>query len=395
MPKNNFDWVFFGSIPYDHLLRGRPGALIDELKRRGFHVYYLELPSPSLFHYFREEMTRRRSFFRFLFPSVQNFPGLTVLYQPPIFPASRYETETIRRFNRWRYARRITKVLKPLLAKRGLPTIAFIITPWWYEILERLCEDLNFNLTIYDCIDDLRVLCSEKQLPYFLKLQKKLVARADLTLISAQRLRSDIIKLYPDARIEFLPNGVDFDFFFQNGKNAPPPLDLAKIPRPIVGFVGALFFWIDTKLIFAAAQAFPHASFVLIGPVKGLDIPQRENIYFLGPRPYSQIPAYINNFDCCLIPFISHPLSERVDPIKVYEYLSLGKPVIACNLPELARMKELVYLAKDKRSFVELIGQALNEKDENLKAKRIEYAKKNSWEVRVSQLLSIVEKELE
>ncbi|MEO0097987.1 MAG: glycosyltransferase [candidate division WOR-3 bacterium] len=395
MLHSDFDWAFFGAVPHDHLLRGRTGALVDELRRRDFFIYYFEIPPASVLQYFKDKLSHRRGFFNFLFPRLRILPNLAIFPQPPIFPAARYETDSIRKFNQKRQVKRILKNLQPLWAKRKKPVVALVVTPWWYEIVETIHQKLPFTLIIYDCIDDLRVFCKEKQLGYYSKLQRKLVAKADLILISAQKLKEDIINLKPEAKIAFLPNGVDFDFFYQNGWNAPPPPDLEKLPRPIIGFVGSLFSWIDTNLIFAAAKSFPQASVVLVGPMRDIRIPKLPNIHLLGPKPYSLIPAYINNFDVCLIPFIADPLSDKVDPIKVYEYLSLGKPVVACNLQELEKTKELIYLSNNEKDFIRSIAEALKEtKDDDLKERRIKYAQENSWKIRVSELLTIVGKEL-
>ncbi len=395
MRNSNFDWAFFGAVPHDHLLRGRTGALVDELRRRDFLIYYFEIPPASVLQYFKDKISHKRGFFNFLFPRIRTLPNLTVFPQPPIFPAARYENDALRRFNQKRQVKRILKNLRPLWAKRKKPVVALVVTPWWYEIVEKIHQKLPFALIIYDCIDDLRVFCKEKQLGYYSKLQRKLVAKADLILISAQKLKGDIINLKPDAKIAFLPNGVDFDFFIKNGVNAPPPSDLEKLPRPVIGFVGSLFSWIDTNLILATAKSFPQASVVLVGPMRDIKIPKLPNIHLLGPKPYSLIPAYVNNFDVCLIPFIADPLSDKVDPIKVYEYLNLGKPVVACNLPELEKMKDLIYLTNNEKDFIQSIAEALKKpEDKDLKEKRIKYAQENSWAVRVSKLLAIVEGEL-
>jgi glycosyltransferase involved in cell wall biosynthesis len=394
MRQQGFDWVFFGAVPHDHLLRGRTGALVDALQKRDFFIYYLEIPPASILQYFKDRISHKRGFFNFLFPRVRTLPNRTILSQSPIFPAARFETDLIRRFNQSRQCKKLIKNLYPLAKRRRRSLVALVVTPWWYEIVERLNQRLNFRLIIYDCIDDIRVFCREKQLGYYLELQRKLVKKSDLILISAQRLRDDIIEIRPDASIEYLPNGVDFDFFFRNGFNAPLPPDLEKIPRPIIGFVGSLFSWIDVNLIVSTAQSFPKASIVLIGPIREIEIPHLPNIYLLGPRPYSLIPGYVNHFDVCLIPFLAGSISDKVDPIKVYEYLSLGKPVVACHLPELEKMQDLIYLTDNEKDFIAGIEKALRENDEDLKRRRMEYAQKNSWEVRVSQLLEIVGKRL-
>ena len=87
-------------------------------------------------------------------------------------------------------------------------------------------------------------------------------------------------------------------------------------------------------------------------------------------------------------------MSEKVDPVKVYEYLSLGKPVVAINLPELGKIRHLVYLAKNDKEFIELVNQALHDNNQQLKLKRVEYTQQNSWEKRITRLLEVISYEL-
>uniref|UniRef100_A0A7C3UPD5 Glycosyltransferase family 1 protein n=1 Tax=candidate division WOR-3 bacterium TaxID=2052148 RepID=A0A7C3UPD5_UNCW3 len=394
MRNREFDWIIFGTVPYHHLLRGRVGALIDELRERGFFLYYLPFPPGSVCQYFRGAISPKKGFCRFLFPKPQTLSNLKIFWQPPVIPSLRYETDLTRRIYQDLIFKRILKTLYPFIERRKRGLVGLIVTPWWYEVAAKIHRRVNFLLRIYDCIDDLRIFCNENQYGYYSQLQRKLVKDSDLILISAQRLREDIIRIRPDAPIEYLPNGVDFDLFIKNGLNASPPPDLEKLPRPIIGFVGALSPWIDINLIVSTAQSFPKASIVLIGPIHEIEIPHLPNIYLLGPRPYSLIPGYVNHFDVCLIPFLAGSISDKVDPIKVYEYLSLGKPVVACHLPELEKMQDLIYLTDNEKDFIAGIEKALRENDEDLKRRRMEYAQKNSWEVRVSQLLEIVGKRL-
>uniref|UniRef100_A0A7C3UPM7 Glycosyltransferase n=1 Tax=candidate division WOR-3 bacterium TaxID=2052148 RepID=A0A7C3UPM7_UNCW3 len=394
MLRKRFDWLIFGPLPYEHLFRSRARALVEELRKKGFFLYYLDFPPASFFQYFKDRISYKGGLLNFLFPKMRNLPGLTNLPQPPIFPALRYETDLTRKVYQSFLTRRILKLFSPIARRRNRPVIGFLSLPWWFEIAAKIDRVLGFHLLIYDCADDIRVFCNERQFPYYYRLHKCLIEKADLILISAERLRKDIARIRPDAPIKYLPNGVDFDFFVKNGLNASPPPDLEKLPRPIIGFVGALFPWIDINLIVSTAQSFPKASIVLIGLTHGIKIPSLSNLHLLGPRPYLVIPAYINNFDVCLIPFVAGSIADKVDPLKVYEYLTLGKPVVACHLPELEKMRDLIYLTDNEKDFIDGIRMALAEKDEGLKEKRMEYARENSWGMRVEKLLAIIEDKL-
>jgi len=382
-----FDFAIFSAVSHNHLLRGRTGALVDNLCQRGFFIYYFEMPPASVLQYFKDPIAHQRGLLNFLFPKPMASANSIIYYYSPVFPASRFETGLIKRYNQQRVYQSIQSNYLPVVRERNRPIIALVETPWWYGIIKRI----NFSLLCYDCIDDIRVFCSEKQLKYFLELQRKLIEKSDLIFISAKKLENDIISVRPKASIEFLPNGVDADYFSAKGSNIPIPPKFKNLPRPIIGFVGTLYYWIDTQILENMARTFTNSSIVLVGPVKNIKIPMLPNIHLLPPIPYSSVPEYISAFDVCVIPFIADSLSEKVDPIKVYEYLSLGKPVVAINLPELEKVRELIYLAKDKYDFINCIKRALEENDLKLRERRMAYARQNSWAIRVEQLIGTVE----
>lgn len=381
-------FAFFPVVPYDYLLWGRTAALVDHLRKRGFTVYFFDMPPASPLSYFKDKITYHRGIRNFLFPKPRALHNLMIFPQPPILPASRFETGFLRYYNRERQAQRILKKYLPLT--KGKRIVAVIETPWWYDIIKKL----EFSLLCYDCSDDLRVFCKDKQLEYFTTLQENLVKKSDLVFISAQRLKTDMTDIRADVPIEYLPNGVDTDMFLNKGTNAPVPLKLTGLPHPIIGFVGALYSWINIELIKKMANAFPNCSIVLVGPVEDIKIPHLPNIHFIGREPYSIIPEYVNAFDVCIAPFKDDSLSEKVDPVKVYEYLTLGKPVVAINLPELGKISDLIYLAKDENDFISLVNRALQENDNKLKLKRMAYAIKNSWKNRVTRFLEVVTSQL-
>ncbi len=383
-----FVFAVFPVVPYDYLLWGRTAAFVEHLRKRGFTVYFFDMPPASPLLYLKDRVTYNRGLKEFLFPKPRTLDNLTIFPQPPIFPASRFETGVLRKFNRAKQARRIIKNYLPSIKSENI--VALVETPWWFDII----KDIKFTLLCYDCSDDLRVFCKPKQYKYFTSLQKELVNKSDLVFISAQRLKSDIADIRTDVPIENLPNGVDTEMFIEKGTNASTPAEMKELPHPIIGFVGAFYSWINSELIEKTAKAFPNCSVVLVGPLENNKIPRLPNIHFIGRKPYSIIPEYINAFDICIAPFRDDPLSEKVDPVKVYEYLSLGKPVVAINLPELGKIRHLVYLAKNDKEFIELVNQALHDNNQQLKLKRVEYTQQNSWEKRITRLLEVISYEL-
>jgi len=113
-----------------------------------------------------------------------------------------------------------------------------------------------------------------------------------------------------------------------------------------------------------------------------------KNVHFLGERPYSELPKYLHGFDVCLIPFKNVPLIEATHPVKIYEYLAAGKPVVATKMLELLPIKDLCYIANTHEEFLSMLEQALQEKSQDLIEKRIAYASKNTWTSRFESLYS-------
>ncbi len=117
-------------------------------------------------------------------------------------------------------------------------------------------------------------------------------------------------------------------------------------------------------MIASAAFLRPDYEFVLIGQVHEVDATQLrvlENVHLLGEKHYRELPGYLQDFDVCLIPFRINTLTRAVDPVKLYEYLSQGKPVVATRLPELVPLEELLYLTEGVDDFVSCLDRAISE----------------------------------
>ena len=187
-----------------------------------------------------------------------------------------------------------------------------------------------------------------------------------------------------------MPNGTDFEHFHR----LPPNNLLREVPKPVIGYYGAIAEWFDTDIVEYIASERPEWSLVLIGHTFGSDVqslkPYR-NIRLLGEKPYSELPKFLSGFDVGIIPFRINDLTLSTNPVKFYEFMSSGKPVVATRLPELLPFADYLYLAGTKEDFLEKIEAALQEKDESLTRKRIEFARENDWEARVKQISVHVE----
>ena len=240
---------------------------------------------------------------------------------------------------------------------------------------------------MYDCLDDFAAFHPDGA--RIAETEARLATRADVVFASAEVLEERMRRL--NARTVRLPNGADGDHFAPGRAAAlPVPSDVAHIPRPVLGYVGEMARWFDAELVQALARHDPSWQIVLIGPVHGDGIaPLRElpNVHYLGPRPYRDLPAYLHRFDVCLLPFRVDRLTAAVDPVKLYEYLAAGKPVVSTPLPEASRRGDVVTVA-DRAAFPAAVATALRQAaDPAGVARRVAVARENSWDRRVADAL--------
>lgn len=177
------------------------------------------------------------------------------------------------------------------------------------------------------------------------------------------------------------------------------PDELKLIKEPIIGFFGAISkYKINFDLIEYIAKNQPEWSIVLIGTFgegeKSADISKLEqidNIHFLGPKPYEVLPNYLKGFNVCILPNVINEYTKNMFPMKFFEYLASGKPVVSTSLPSLKDFVEYCYFAVNNSEFTEFIRKAISETNNNeIRQKRIELAKMNTWEKRINDMSEII-----
>jgi len=251
--------------------------------------------------------------------------------------------------------------------------------PFWIDLVLRLRERYGWKI-LFDCMDEqmgLTLLNAD-----LAPREGELVQKANLLIVSSQKLWE---KYSGKANLAMLlPNATDFQHFNQ------PKTErfLEHLAHPIIGYYGAIMDWLDAETLSEVAVSRPDWNFVLIG---NLDtdvgrLSNLPNVHFLGEQPYSRLPAYLQAFDVCLIPFKLTPIIEATNPVKFYEYLSAGKPVVSSRLPDLATLTDLFYPAGDASEFANQIENALHEDALTMRPKRIEWASRQTWQHRFELL---------
>lgn len=246
---------------------------------------------------------------------------------------------------------------------------------------------LAWSTLVYHCADDYAHMRGfPSTLP---ELEAELCQRADLVVTTSETLCRARRRWNP--RTCWIPNGADVEHFAQPAQPAP---ELACLPRPIVGFVGGLSQWVDVGLLAQLASARADWTLVLIGPTGGADVSalgRLPNAHLLGPRPYEHLPSYLAGMDVAVVPFRQDPVTYYADPIKVYEYLAAGVPVVATDLPALRRLGHVVRLAETPSAFVEQIETALRDGRAAGRAERQAEAARHTWSSRFERLAMLLD----
>lgn len=254
-------------------------------------------------------------------------------------------------------------------------SFSIIDLPFWTEV----ATSLTSNMVIYDCMDHHAGF--ENNSDKMLIQENILLKKADLVITTAQRL-SDHIKSKRDNVI--IRNAAEVDYFYKTEKKE----NVSN--KKTIGYYGAIAEWFDVDLLKYAANKLPDYKFLIIGNVtvdlKGVD--KLSNVKFIGEVKYTELTNYLKDMDICLIPFKLIELTLCTNPVKVYEYLAAGKPVVSTAMPEVELMKSYVHIAQDKEDFVNKIQIALSEvDDDDLREKRQNWALTQDWKSRAIQLI--------
>lgn len=225
--------------------------------------------------------------------------------------------------------------------------------------------------------------------------EAEILAHADRVIVVSKALYES--KRGQNANVHVVPNAVDFDAYQQAEMAHQVPEDIAHLKGPILGYSGLVSSRLDIECLIRVADVYSHCHLVFMGQVNDskcggeLDrLRQRSNVHFVGVKPIEQVPLYVNAFSVCLIPYIKSTETDNLSPLKLYDYMALGKPIVATRFPAAMEFASNIYLADDADEFLAHIATALDEKNPTLKNARKSAAKDNSWDARVRQLSKIL-----
>ncbi len=311
--------------------------------------------------------------------------NLTVYALPPVLPF----------FNKYRWVNRLNQKRQARFVRKkmqahgfGADTVLWCYSPSSCDIVRRVPH----QKLVYDCVDRHSAYKGHINTAVVDGMERDLAGGADMVFSTAVGLH-ETLQAY-NAEAKMIPNGAAYEVFsrVQSERGSLPcPDALKNLPHPIYGFVGMLQECIDYALIERLAQARPDATIFLIGrTLPGVDLEHLKrypNIVFHGLVPQPELPAFIAQFDVCLNVFRAGALSKDVSPLKFYEYLATGKPIVSTREPlQVSDFADVVYIADDETAFLKACAEAAREDDPAKVEKRLAYGKACSWTERVRQM---------
>lgn len=310
---------------------------------------------------------------------------VTVYALPPVCPFF-YKNRAINRWNQKRTAAYVRK----RMAEAGFENpVLWCYSPVSADVTERIPH----SALVYDCVDRHSAYGGLMNPALVDQMELDLAGKADMVFATAESLAERLRTVNPRAM--FLPNGANFELFQQAAEPGEIPEDMKEIQGPVFGFVGALQECIEYGYVVSAARARPDWSFVFIGRENpGVDLGELRalpNVHFLGLKPHELLPRYIACFDACLNLFASSALSRDVSPLKFYEYLATGKPIVSTPQPDqVLRFAPLLHIARTADEFESACAAALEDSAPERKTARMEEGRKSSWDARVGEMERIL-----
>lgn len=272
----------------------------------------------------------------------------------------------------------------------------------WNPNQTPVVQRLPKRFTVYYAYDQFDQFYTEKESwrEETIANEAALARLSDLAFGVSEKI-TDSLREKGARTVYYAPNAVDFELFAEQREETEVPADVARIPKPRVCYVGGLCESTDYSIIRFLARELPNYSFVLIGQInatmsdrKKRDVEvllQEPNVFHLGYRPHAQIPSYLRAMNAGIAAKDISSSAYYCSPLKVYEYLASGIPVVCAPIAEAAHMKDVVYIASTLQEWVESVQRALHEDCPELRRRRQEFAKQHSWDNRAKQVMEIIE----
>lgn len=308
-----------------------------------------------------------------------------IVVSPPVLPF--YSSRAGRALNR----RLLLSQIKLLMVAFDFRNpILWVAIPTAREVVGRLGE----RALIYQVSDkyDANRMDHRTSGHVIADMHADLLARADLIYYSGRKLIEEETAARPEiaAKARLLEQAVDFDHFASaTARQWAAPDDIARVPRPRLGYFGAIESWlIDQELVRHVSRRRPDWHWVFLGlKAARLPIEDLPNVHYLGSKPYAEMPRYAAQFDVCVLPWVTdNEFVSYGSAIKVREYLATGKPVVITPLYEYERLDGILRISRGYDDFILRVEDALGRDTAGRREARQRAVKRSTWDARAEEV---------
>ncbi len=389
MPKNDIVCVAFPAWEGNYLKS--TVQLMTELARLGHRILYVDYAytwkdfAQSLMG--KSFATWRRMIGveqRLRTVSLGNGVEIYVLTLPPIMPINFLKNpkayDSLNTFNAFFIKNAIRTAMKTLDMKA--PTVVNAFNP---SLGNLLAGKLNESKLIYYCYDDIGAATWASR--HGERLEMTFLKKTDAIIVTSQGLFDK--KSKQNTPCFLIKNGVDYDLFSRK-TSVFPSVSLEK-DKKTIGYLGSVDERVDYNLLEKLISTTPQYNYVFVGRVTQSAYAKRlsafPNVNIVGSQPPATLPAWVQHFDICLIPFLKNELTAGIYPLKINEYLAAGKPVLTTRFSNLSDFESVVHIADDDNAFLQLAQEGFSKTDaERLK----QFASQNSWTARSKEFSKLI-----
>ena len=399
----------FSPIPYS-FLHQRPQKLADQFVQSGIPVTFIEPCGLTEYRGGRKKGLASLVLYSIVFQAIgilsfvisgsTSTPrrrrgqspasaALSIVPMPMVYPSNRVDSALLEKVNAAIFRQALRRRVLRFIVE-GEESIAIVQNPFWGLVLQRG----DFTTIAYDCLDEITLFSGRASVERFESYERHLIDIAATTFVTAEKLEERLRTIAPGHPVVRVPNGVDFEWFQERAARQGTPPDILETSHPVAGYVGVLRGWFDYDLVGELARTMPDVSFIIVGPLdfefRNAHLRTIPNLRWIGRREYGEMPRYISAFDVCLIPFLEGKVSQTTNPVKVFEYFALGKPVVSTPMHELLPFRNdgLLRLARGREEFASALRDSLAEPAGRLQDRRCGVARRHSWHALTGLMLS-------
>jgi glycosyltransferase involved in cell wall biosynthesis len=312
-------------------------------------------------------------------------------YTPPRWLPYSYRFPRLNRCSLQARCRLLTRTARGVGMDRP---ILYVWHPSFFDVIGHLDE----RLVVYHCYDEYSAFSGSDRAAVE-DAEARVLEAADVVLTVSEGLYAR--KRVRNPNTHLVRNGVDYPLFAAaQDPGTPVAEELRELPRPIIGCVTRIVpEYFDAALLRTVFVARPEWSLVVVGPECSASpalsqLKALPNVHMIGRRQLTELPSYLKAFDACLIPYVLAENKRLADPLKLYEYLAAGKPVVSKPIPGLAPFGDVVSVASAASEWIDAIADAVRTDSPDRTARRQAIARQNTWDDRVDAISRLIARAL-